>query len=117
MLTETTTEIGRRAERLNEVIKLVRSKVAADQRDEIAAFVQQYFGQVDPEDLAERDVADLYGAAMSHWSFARKREPGHARVRVFNPTIAEHAARLVPARKADFDRDQAQAIAQSPFAR
>src|SRR5204862_305 len=30
------------------------------------------------------------GAAMSHWSFARKREPGHARVRVFNPTIAEH---------------------------
>src|SRR5437762_2363202 len=90
MLTETTTEIGRRAERLNEVIKLVRSKVAADQRDEIAAFVQQYFGQVDPEDLAERDVADLYGAAMSHWSFARKREPGHARVRVFNPTIAEH---------------------------
>ena len=26
----------------------------------------------------------------SHWSFARKREPGRARVRVFNPTLEEH---------------------------
>ena len=34
--------------------------------------------------------ADLYGAALSHWNFARKREPGYARVRVFNPTIEEH---------------------------
>jgi len=89
MLTETK-ESGLRAERLDEVIKLVRSKVPADQRDMLAGFVQQYFGQVDPEDLAERPVADLYGAALSHWSFARKREPARARVRVFNPTIAEH---------------------------
>jgi len=89
MLTETK-QSGLRAERLDEVIKLVRAKVAPDQRDTLAAFVQQYFGQVDPEDLAERQVADLYGAALSHWSFARKREARQARVRVFNPTIAEH---------------------------
>src|ERR1700704_80130 len=89
MLTETKPS-GQRAERLDEVIKLVRSKVPADQRDMLAGFVQQYFGQVDPEDLAERPVADLYGAALSHWSFARKRERAGARVRVFNPTIAEH---------------------------
>ena len=85
-----TTETGRRAERLDEVVRLVRAKVATDPADVLAAFVQQYFGPVDPEDLAERQVADLYGAALSHWSFARKREPGRARLRVFNPTIAEH---------------------------
>jgi glutamate dehydrogenase len=84
------TETGRRAERLDEVVQLIRAKVAADAADELAAFVRQYFGQVDPEDLAERPVADLYGAALSHWSFARKREPGRAKLRVFNPTIAEH---------------------------
>jgi glutamate dehydrogenase len=72
MLTETK-DSGLRAERLDEVIKLVRAKLPADQRETLAAFVQQYFGQVDPEDLAERQVADLYGAALSHWSFARKR--------------------------------------------
>ena len=51
---------------------------------------QQNAPQVDPEDLAERAPADLYGAALSHWNFARKREPGHPRVRVFNPSIEEH---------------------------
>src|SRR5258706_11921131 len=89
MLTETK-ESGLRAERLDEVIKLVRAKLPAEQCETLEAFVQKYFGQVDPEDLAERQVADLYGAALSHWSFARKREPGRARVRVFNPTISEH---------------------------
>jgi glutamate dehydrogenase len=79
-----------RAERMDEVVKLVRAKVTPEQRDALADFVQRYFGQVDPEELAERQVADLYGAAVSHWNFARKREPGHARVRVFNPTIAEN---------------------------
>ena len=54
------------------------------------AFVRGYYGQVDAEDLAERDLADLYGAALSHLHFARKREPGRAKVRVFNPTIEEH---------------------------
>ncbi|HEY2596836.1 MAG TPA: NAD-glutamate dehydrogenase, partial [Chloroflexota bacterium] len=83
-------ETGRRAERLDEVVQWVRTKVEADAADELAAFVRQYFGQVDPEDLAERQVADLYGAALSHWSFARKREPSRARLRVFNPTVAEH---------------------------
>ena len=86
----TETETERRAERLDEVVQLIRAKVAADAADTLAGFVQRYFGHVDPEDLAERPVADLYGAALSHWSFARKREPGRARVRAFNPTIAEH---------------------------
>ena len=85
-----TTERGLRAERLGEVIALVRSKLPANQRATLEAFVQQYFGQVDPEDLAERPLADLYGAALSHWNFARKRDAGQARVRVFNPTLAEH---------------------------
>src|SRR6266581_3844403 len=79
-----------RSPQLDEVLKLVRAKVAADQRATLEAFVSRYYGQVDPEDLAEREPGDLYGAALSHWSFARKREAGHARIRVFNPTVEEH---------------------------
>ena len=85
-----TAGIDSRSERLDEVVKLVQAKVPAEQRETLAAFVRQYFGHVDPEDLAERAVADLYGAALSHWSFARKREPGRARVRALNPALAEH---------------------------
>ena len=79
-----------RARELDAVLGLVRTRTTAVQRDVLERFVVRYFGQVDPEDLAERAPADLYGAALSHWNFARKREPGHARVRVFNPTIEEH---------------------------
>jgi glutamate dehydrogenase len=79
-----------RAQRLDEVAQIVSTKVAPEQRATLQAFIARYYGQVDPEDLLERQPADLYGAALSHWNFARKRDAGHARVRVFNPTIEEH---------------------------
>ena len=80
----------RGSERLQEVLALVRAKIAAPERATIEDLMGRYYGQVDPEDLDERQPADLYGAALSHWSFARKREPGRAKVRVFNPTLEEH---------------------------
>jgi glutamate dehydrogenase len=79
-----------RARELEAVLRLVRTRTTAVKRDVLERFVLRYFGQVDPEDLAERSPADLYGAALSHWNFARRREQGYARVRVFNPTIEEH---------------------------
>jgi glutamate dehydrogenase len=75
---------------LGEVLKLVRTRVAPEQRLALEDFVVRYFGQVDPDELASRQPGDLYGAALSHWNFARKRDPGRARVRVLNPTIDEH---------------------------
>ncbi|HEY3179718.1 MAG TPA: NAD-glutamate dehydrogenase, partial [Casimicrobiaceae bacterium] len=79
-----------RVRRLDEVSRLVATRVAPEQRATLQAFIERYYGQVDPEDLLERQPADLYGAALSHWNFASKREPGRARVRVFNPSIEEH---------------------------
>ena len=76
--------------RLAEVAALVRAKVPPEQQPLLEQFVREYFGHVDPEDLDARAVADLYGAALSHWNFAHKRMPRQARVRVFNPTIEEH---------------------------
>jgi glutamate dehydrogenase len=82
-------DVGR-ARELDQVLRLVRTRTTAVKRDVLERFILRYFGQVDPEDLAERSSADLYGAALSHWNFARRREQGYARVRVFNPTIEEH---------------------------
>jgi len=83
------TEQGK-AERLEQVIALLREKIPAEQRGPVEAFTRAYFRQVDAEDLAARAPADLYGAALSHWNFGRKREPGKVRVRVFNPSVQEH---------------------------
>ena len=76
--------------RQEDVAKLVRTKVAAGERAAVEAFVAHYLEQVDPEELADRQPADLYGAALSHWNFARNRNAGRAKVRVFNPTLEEH---------------------------
>jgi glutamate dehydrogenase len=76
-------------DRIAQVIALVRARLPADQHATLEAFVRAYYERVDPEDLAERDPADLFGAALSHWQFARKREPGTTKVRVFNPAIDE----------------------------
>src|SRR5437762_10975629 len=77
-------------ERLNQVVALVQARVAASDRATIQELVRRYYGQVDPEDLALRQPDDLYGAALSHWGFAKNREPGRVKVRVFNPSIEEH---------------------------
>src|ERR1700681_4115828 len=79
-----------RVQRLDEVLRLVRAKVAPEKRSLLERFVQRYCSQLDPEDLVERQPADLYGAALSHWNSARKRDPGSIRIRVFNPTLEEH---------------------------
>jgi glutamate dehydrogenase len=79
-----------RATRLDELTAHVRSRIDAAQRGLMEAFVRGYYGQVDADDLADRDLADLYGAALSHFAFGRKREAGRAKVRAFNPTIEEH---------------------------
>ena len=76
--------------RVEAVIALVRERVEPGRRETLERFVREYFRQVAPEDLEERAVADLYGAALSHWNFAHRREPGTARVRIVNPTLEEH---------------------------
>src|SRR5215510_2431220 len=79
-----------KAERIEEILAPARAKAAPEKRDAVERFVNAYFQQVAPEDLMERRADDLYGAALSHWNFARKREPGKPKLRVFNPTIEEH---------------------------
>src|ERR1700691_1056961 len=52
-------------------------------------FLQAYYANVDAEDLAPREPAELAGSALSHLMFARQRRRS-ALVRVFNPTLREH---------------------------
>jgi glutamate dehydrogenase len=77
-------------EHLAAVSALVRAKVPADEQAAIERFLAEYYRQVDPDDLAELEPADIYGAALSHLAFARRRDSRSPKVRVFNPSIEEH---------------------------
>src|SRR5688572_381761 len=76
--------------RIDAVVTLINSRIQKNERASLITFARGYFERVDPEDIAGREVEDLYGALLSHWQFARTRESGKAKVRVFNPDAGEH---------------------------
>ena len=77
-------------ELVGEVVSLVQQRLPEDEAPRVEEFVRQYYGWVTREDLAEYEPVDLYGAAVAHWSFARERASGTAKVHVYNPKFEEH---------------------------
>ncbi len=78
------------AERIDRIVARIKDRLPAAQQPALEAFVRRYYADVDAEDLAERSADDLYGAALSHWHFARQFAGGQARLRVINPRVDEH---------------------------
>lgn len=58
--------------------------------DSVLAFLQRYYLHTAPEDLADRDPVDVYGAAVSHYRIAESRPQGTAGVRVHTPTVEQN---------------------------
>jgi len=57
--------------------------------DTVRTFVEGYYATAAAEDLLDRTPETLYAMALSHLKLARKRAPGTATVRVFNPGKAK----------------------------
>jgi glutamate dehydrogenase len=70
---------------IESVCSRLRERLPEREAAEVEAFVRQYYRWVSPEDLAERNSLDTYGAALAHYTFARVRKPGTTKVRVYNP--------------------------------
>ncbi|HKH58367.1 MAG TPA: NAD-glutamate dehydrogenase [Rubrobacter sp.] len=77
-------------ELLDKVVARIREQMPEDQAPQVEEFARQYYGWVDAADLEDRSPIDAYGAALSHWSFAGRREPGEWKIRVYNPHFEEH---------------------------
>ena len=75
---------------MEEVMALARERVGGEDLDLVLAFITGYYAGVSPDDLAEREVGDLYGAAAAHLNLARRRAPGTPKIRVYNPRIEQH---------------------------
>src|SRR4030095_12670874 len=73
-----------------QLVELIKSRLAPDPGAEAAGVARQDHSQVAADDLAERPLADLYGAALSHWHFARVFAGGAPKLRVYNPRLEEH---------------------------
>ncbi|MDO8954776.1 MAG: NAD-glutamate dehydrogenase [Gammaproteobacteria bacterium] len=74
---------------LSELIKLIKQKQPVRNIDQIIKFIPLYFSSVSKEELSSRDIIDLYGALISHWSFINQRQPGEVKLKVYNPDFVK----------------------------
>lgn len=75
---------------LNNVNKLIQSKVHADKAPLVASFANALYRNMSNEDLVHRNDSDLYGAALSLWNCLESKSSDEAVIRVFNPEVAKH---------------------------
>ena len=74
---------------IESVCERVRERMTAEDAARAEEFVRQYYWRAPADDLLERDTLDLYGAALAHLDWARRRTPGEPRVRVYNPSFEQ----------------------------
>ena len=72
------------------IAQAARGSLAPAQADLAERFVRIYYADADPQELAERDLGDLAGAAAAHLDLGRRHAGPSAKVHVFNPKLEEH---------------------------
>src|SRR5678816_914147 len=77
-------------EQIDAVLRLAAAQVNDDGRPLAEVVADGWLRQLDADDHAERTVADLCGALLSHWQFGATRRPGRPKIRVLSPSLAEH---------------------------
>ncbi|HET6469406.1 MAG TPA: NAD-glutamate dehydrogenase [Geminicoccaceae bacterium] len=81
---------ARKAEIIQRLIEELRARLEPGDAALAERFVQSYYRDVAPGDLAARDLLDLYGTALAQLRFAQTRTPGQAKVRAYNPVLEQH---------------------------
>ena len=80
----------RKAEIIDGLAAQLGNRLGGNEAAIAQRFVRAYFRDVAPEDLAERDPLDLYGAALAQLRFSQDRPPGEAKLRVYNPKLEQN---------------------------
>ncbi len=77
---------------INKIVAYTVKQFPADQTESnpLIQFIRLYYTHSSIEDLEARSIADLYGAALSHWELMKRRFAQELKVRVFNPLYTEH---------------------------
>ena len=81
---------------IEKVVEAVQTKMSGKKATFAESFVRRFYENVAPGDIVSEETEDLYGAALSLWSFAANRKPKTAMVRVYNPGFAQHGWHSMP---------------------
>src|SRR5947199_358834 len=76
----------RKVDLVDRLASEARARVASELASSAEQFVRRYFALVAPEDVIYTSFDTLLGGALSLWEFGAQRTPGHAKVRIYNPS-------------------------------
>ncbi|MBL0123520.1 MAG: NAD-glutamate dehydrogenase [Betaproteobacteria bacterium] len=75
---------------LAEIAKQIAAKAPAAQREYAQTFATKYCSGVDADDLLARDAVSWSALTLAHFGFGQAFQSGAPKMRIFNPTLAEH---------------------------
>ena len=71
---------------IEKIIAKAKQMVSDDMPFNVSDYIRQFYRNVSVEDLRERDITDLAGAALSQLNLATNRKRGTPSLRIYNPT-------------------------------
>lgn len=75
---------------IDKIVAQIKKNLSAEQVKLLEPFARYYFSKVSAQDLADRDITDLYGSVISAWKFLIERKDAQeSAVRVYNPDYEE----------------------------
>ena len=77
-------------ELLEKVATLIAKRMTGAKAKAAQEFVDHYYANVPPSDMAQHDPEDLYGAAISMWTWGQSRTADAPKIRVYNPRYDQH---------------------------
>ena len=79
-----------KSEFIEKVVEIVNRRLTGPRAENAETFIRHYLANVPPDDLLNQPVENVYGGAISFWTFGSERLAGTPKVRVFNPTYDDH---------------------------
>jgi glutamate dehydrogenase len=78
-----------KAELIEKVAERVHERLEGERGKSAEQFIRLFYANVPPDDILNENPDNLYGAALTLWSFGQARTPGEAKVRANNPRPEE----------------------------
>jgi glutamate dehydrogenase len=70
---------------ITDIQAVAENKLSSKEAEQLIPFFSIYFEEAEHGDLSRFSSLDLFGAAMAHFEFARRRAVGHHKIRIYNP--------------------------------
>ena len=78
-----------KTEKIDAAVALIHERLPEAKAGLAERFLRQFYANVAPQDMAQDEVEDLFGAAITIWAFGRERPQGVPKVRAYNPRFEE----------------------------